>query len=186
MKEKVSSLIITMTIIGMLSALALSFVYSWTEPRIEEHRAERLRNAVFNVLPDSEDYNEVEKNDEVFYEGIDSSGNKVGVAVIATGPGFQGEIDVVVGVNPRTEKLYGIEILDHEETPGLGARIEDEEYKDNFVDKPFGDYNVIKGHSEGDYDIEAISGATVSSENVAEIVEEAIDLIKNVYRGDAG
>lgn len=183
MEEKMSRLIITLTVIGIISALSLAVVYERTSPLIAEHEADKQKEAVENVLPEAEEIEKTEREGTTFFEGRDSNGSPAGVAVLLEGSGFQGMIEVMVGTDPSGEKIFGIEILQHEETPGLGARIEEEGYRDNYRDKPFGEYEVVKREAQDDYEVEAISGATVSSENVARIVEDAVEKIRKVYGG---
>ncbi len=176
-------LIATLTVIGIVSALILAFVYLWTTPYIEQHQAEAREKAIFNVLPGATDYNKVDKNGLTFYEGVDEAGNRVGVALIITGGGFQGQIRLIIGTDPVAEKIYAISILEHQETPGLGARITGEQYLSNFENKSFGDYRVVKGKAQKPTDVEAISGATISSTKVTNIVETGIEEIKSAYGG---
>jgi len=185
MDTKISKLVLTLTVIGIISAVALSFVYQWTNPHIQQHQAEARQRAIRAVIPEAEEFEEVEKKENTFYEGFDSGGNRVGVAMIASGPGYQNVIEIMIGVNINEEKIYGIKILSHEETPGLGARITGEEYKSNFVDKPFGDYTVVKRDTQTDLEVEAIAGATISSRSVTKIVENAVKQIQDAYGGGA-
>lgn len=185
MDDRMSKLIITLTVIGIISALLLAFVYQWTLPHIKKHQAVAREKAVFAVLPGAEDYKGVKKDGLTFYEGYDEAGSRVGVALIITGGGFQGTIKLMVGTDPEAEKIYGIRILEHEETPGLGARITGKEYKSNFKNKAFGDYKVVKREVKNEKEVEAISGATISSRKVTNIVENAITKIKRVYGGEA-
>ena len=180
-KNSMFNLIKTLTIIGIISGLALSFVFQWTQPHIAEHERQALEKSIYTVLPDAEEYQEVEKNGLIFYEGFDQHGSQVGVAYKSTGNGFQGEIVVMVGTDPQQEKILAISILQHQETPGLGARITEERFKNNFSDKPFGDYEVVTGSTEEPYEVEAISGATISVENVVQIVERAVKIISEEY-----
>src|SRR6056297_882547 len=185
MDTKISKLVLTLTVIGIISAVALSFVYQWTNPYIQKHQAEARQQAIRSVVPQAEEFEEVEKNGQTFYEGYDEVGNRVGVAMIASGPGYQNVIELMVGVNINEEKIYGIKILSHEETPGLGARITGQEYKGNFKDKPFGDYTVVKRAPQTELEVEAIAGATISSTSVTKIVESAVKQIQNAYGGGA-
>ncbi|MGM0603114.1 MAG: RnfABCDGE type electron transport complex subunit G [Bacillota bacterium] len=182
-KESIGRLVLTLTVIGIISALTLAFVYQWTTPYIKEHQAAAQEKAVFNVLPGAEKFEEVNKNGHTFYEGYNNAGSRVGIAYIAVGGGFQGQIELMIGVNLNEEKIYGISILTHSETPGLGARITEDAYKSNFVDKPFGDYTVIKRETTEPTEVEAISGATISSEKVTTIIENAVSTIQSAYGG---
>jgi len=182
MNKNIGKLVMTLTIIGIISALSLAFVYEWTTPYIEKHAAKARESGIFEVVPEAESYEEVTKNGMTFYEGY-KSGQRVGVALIEEGPGFQGMIKLMVGANPANGEIYGIKILEHEETPGLGANITTDSYKSNFEGKPFGEYDVIKRETSDPYQVEAIAGATISSEKVTRIVEDAVDKIQNAYGG---
>ncbi|MFW6022169.1 MAG: FMN-binding protein [Halanaerobiaceae bacterium] len=175
------NLIITLTILGIVSALSLAIVYERTTPMIKKHQEVAKREAILEVLPSSDSYTEESKNGMIFYEG--NRGNEV--AVIASGGGFQGQIEIMIGANPESGIIYGIQVLTHSETPGLGANITSEDFESNFREKPFGNYSVVKRPAAEATEVEAISGATISSEKVTNIIEEAIDSIKLAYGGGA-
>ncbi len=186
MKNQSIKMIIALTILGLISAVLLAYVYQWTLPIITEQNLQEEEKAVFAVLPGAEDYKKINKDGYIFYEGFDKSGARVGVATMLEGGGFQGMITLMVGTDPESGKIYGIRVLQHQETPGLGANITGENYQRNFVDKPFGDYQVVKrpvDQQEEPYKVEAISGATISSEKVSNIVEEAVESIKREFGG---
>ena len=173
-------LLLTLTVLGLISAFALAFVYQWTMPKILHHQEVGKKDAILTVLPGSDQYQEVRKGELTFYEG-----NKNGeVAMVASGGGFQGQIEVMIGFNPAAGKVYSIKVLNHQETPGLGAYIAGGKFERNFVDKPFGEYKVVKRPVKNAHEVEAIAGATISSEKVAEIVEKAIKEIREVYGGE--
>lgn len=172
--------ILTLAILGVISALLLSFVYKVTTPIIAERQEEDKKVIILTVLPESDNYKRVEKNGIVLYEG-----NKEGeVAMIASGPGFGGTIELIVGANPFQRKLYAVKVLSHSETPGLGSHITGEEFAKNFIDKPFGDYQVVKRTAVDPLEVEAITGATVSSEMVVNIVKNAMNQMLVAYGFD--
>ncbi len=172
-------LVLTLTILGLFSALALAFVFQWTTPYINEHQEIAKKEAILAVLPQSDDYQEVQKDGITFYKG-NMNGE---VAMITQGGGFQGTIRLMIGTNPEEGKIYGIRILEHSETPGLGAFITSDKYRGNFQDKPFGEYKVVKRPIDNQYEVEAISGATISSEKVTGIIEKAVKEIERIYGG---
>jgi electron transport complex, RnfABCDGE type, G subunit len=80
--------------------------------------------------------------------------------------GFHGAIDMVVAVD-KNDKLSGIKIVEHTETPGLGARIVEEEFRKDFVGKEIASgIKMVKTETTKKDEVEAISGATVSSKAV--------------------
>lgn len=176
-------MIIVLSIIGIISAVLLAYVYQWTLPYINKHQQKKEKEAVFAVLPEADDYQKVKKSGLTFYEGYNQSGSRIGVAMKITGGGFQGKITLMVGTDPERKKIYGIEVIDHMETPGLGANITGREFKSNFNNKPFGDYKVIKRPADTSLEVEAISGATISSTKVTNIVETAFKKVQKAYGG---
>lgn len=64
------SLIITLSVIGIVSALALTFVYEWTTPYIEANQAKAQKQAINEVLPGVEEVKEVEKDNNVFMKAM--------------------------------------------------------------------------------------------------------------------
>ncbi|MFW5873420.1 MAG: RnfABCDGE type electron transport complex subunit G [Bacillota bacterium] len=181
--SSLSRLVITLTVIGIVSALLLSVVYQWTTPHIEEHEAQAREEAIFSVLEGADEYEEVTKDDITFFEGYDESGDLVGVSFIAEGSGYQGTIEIMVGADPSNGEITYISVLNHEETPGLGARITEEEFKDNFANKPFGEYELVNREPTEPHEVETIAGATISTRSVKNIVSEAGLTIEEYYGG---
>lgn len=177
------NLILVLTTIGIVSALLLTFVFEWTTPYISANEAETRRQAINEVLPGSERVEEVEIDGEIFYEAYDEQDSQIGVATQHSGPGYNGMINVMVGVDLNSEEVINISIVGHEETPGLGARITEEGYKSNYQDKPFGDYTGVSTEPSDPMEVQTIAGATISSEAVIRIVEDAVEKINTVYGG---
>lgn len=176
-------LVLTLTVIGILSAFILSFVYQWTDPHIERHRLEAQEDAIFSVLPETVEYDTNEIEDLTFFEGFSEDGRNTGIAVLIEGNGFQGPIELMVGTDPERGIIHGITILEHQETPGLGARITENEFLQYFEEKAFGEYRLVDQKPEHEEEVQAISGATVSAESVVEIVEQAIEKVQEEYGG---
>jgi electron transport complex protein RnfG len=182
-KNSTKNLILTLATIGIISALILTFVYEWTTPYIQANQAQAQKQAINEVLPNVEEVEEVEKNGDVFYEGYDANGNQIGVAFQNSGGGYNGAIEIMIGVDIENNKIYKISVLNHQETPGLGARITEADFKSNFENKIFGNYNVIKTPPSKETEVQAIAGATISSVNVTRIIEDAISTITEAYGG---
>ncbi len=182
-RASVFKLILTLTVIGAVGALFLAFVFSWTNPYILEHEARAREEAIMTALPDAVTYEEEVIDDQTFYVGYDEADHKVGVALTVEMGGYQGMIEVMVGVDPAQEKIIYISVLNHEETPGLGARITEERFKENFENKPIDDYELVDHPPEEPYEVENIAGATISAETVKEIVMEAGVIALEHYGG---
>ncbi len=106
------------------------------------------------------------------YRGMDDAGKTTGIAFAVDGNGFGGPIRLMVGLDPATRRLNRVKVLDHLETPGLGARITEQTFLGQFESKSLDDAFTAKG------DVDAITGATVSSQAVAATIKTAISEIE--------
>ncbi|MCK8824433.1 FMN-binding protein [Fuchsiella alkaliacetigena] len=171
------AMIIVLTVIAIASATVLSLVHSVTQPQIEAVSEERREEAILGVLPGAVDYSEIEKDGLTLYEGLDEDGNVVGTAIERDGSGYGGPVGLMIGLDLDNNKVLSVRILEHEETPGLGARIEEGWFIEQFKEKPFGDEFLI------DEDLEGIAGATLSAQAVGAAVSDSIDRIEIALAG---
>ncbi len=97
--------------------------------------------------------------------------------------GFHGEIDLVIAIS-NEDKITGIKVLSHNETPGLGAKITEDKFTQRFKDKSTNNYlEVVKVTPNKDTEVEAISGATTSSRASVNAVNEAITFYLENIKG---
>ena len=182
-------LVLTLSIAGLVSGIAIIGIYESTLPTITANKARELREAVFKVLPGvsqmqalvSRDGELVvvaapDKDEPVIYGGYDEAQAFVGYAIPAAGPGFQDTIAILYGYIPGKKQVVGMEVLESRETPGLGDKI----YKDAVWVAGFSALSVEpeiiavkKGTKSGPNEIDAITGATISSKAVVRIINEA-------------
>ena len=182
-------LVLTLAIAGLVSGVAIIGIYESTLPTITANKARELREAVFKVLPgvsqmqalvyrDSEVVvvEKPDKDEPVIYGGYDEQGDFVGYAMPAAGPGFQDTIAILYGYKPGEKIVVGMEVLESRETPGLGDKI----YKDAVFVAGFSAlsvepeiFAVKKGTKSQPNEIDAITGATISSKAVVRIINEA-------------
>ena len=95
----------------------------------------------------------------------DAAGNVIGYAFSVNTAGKIAEIVTAVGVG-SDGTLLGIDILESSETSGLGSKADDDSFKAQFVDKSVKSLKTVKGSASADNEIEAISGATVTTNAV--------------------
>jgi electron transport complex protein RnfG len=149
-------------LICVVSAGLLAFIFKITEPRIIEQRRLEEKRAVEKVLPEAPSAIEkIEKEDLVFFKAKDAEGNLFAYVVIAKRRGYSSDIKTVVSIDPEG-KIMAVEILEHRETPGIGTRIEEEEFLNQFKNKKI----------SGQFD--TITGATISSRAVIESINEKV------------
>jgi electron transport complex protein RnfG len=126
---------------------------------------------------------EIKKNGRSkFYTVYDArfkDGSMAGHVAKASGQGYADNIEVLLGLDAGANTITGLFILDQKETPGLGNRILEKPWRDQFLNKPSNKHLlVVKGKAEKAYEIDAISGATISSRSVTGIVNKTIADVK--------
>ncbi|NLU11057.1 MAG: RnfABCDGE type electron transport complex subunit G [Tepidanaerobacter acetatoxydans] len=170
-----AKMIVVLMIISIASGAVLALSYEVTNPKIQEQARQKLEESVLKVIPGAAKMEVVQKEDMTIYLGLDEQGNKKGIAFKAVGSGFNGAIELMVGYNPSEGKLTGVEILSMSETPGLGAKIKEEAFTNQFNGKSVEDKFIAKE------DVQAISGATISSTAVAKAVKTSLDNVMKIY-----
>lgn len=191
------AMISTLGGVATISGVLLALVYQGTYDIIQRNREQVVRQAVFTVIPGAvaqvpfeiTDQSELEQvagdataQPELF-AGWSEEGELVGVALKATGQGYGGPIKVLYGYDPDQELITGLTILESQETPGLGDRISEEPFLDHF-DKLKATLNaaeqglahpitfVKSGEKTKPWQVEGISGATISSKAVTNAVRQ--------------
>ena len=157
-------------------------------PRIVENK----RNETFSQIPSLVPGAAREASTEAVIDGIPvfearaEDGSQVGWVVPAGGQGFADRIEVLVGLDLAGERITGIYVLDQKETPGLGDFITDEDrfrhwYRDQPTDTPL---EVIKTEPQpGTGKIMVLTGATISSDAVTDIVNRRVATFKATLAG---
>lgn len=185
-------LIASLGIAGLAAGVILVGAYVTTLAKIQENRANALKAAIFAVLPGSTEYQAFVLEDgalrpyegrpeaapagRVAYGGRGSAGQPVGFAIPAEGPGFQDTIALIYGLDPARRAIVGMEVLASRETPGLGDKIvKDEAFRANFQalsvePKVVG---VKKGRKAKPNEIDMITGATISSQALVDILNQS-------------
>ena len=170
---------ITLGIIAVLSGFILALVYQNTELKIEENKIEGLKISLSKLVSQVVRHSEREiEGERVFYlYGKDSK--LLSYAIIAKGNGYQGEIKILVVISKDLKYIRGIDILENVETPGLGGNITSRDFKSQFNNlKILSGIDYIKGKSPSKpNEIQAITGATISSASVVKIINGALDRV---------
>ncbi|MDR2010282.1 MAG: RnfABCDGE type electron transport complex subunit G [Bacteroidales bacterium] len=171
---------LTLFIITAVAAVALAYVYKLTETPISEAKAKKLQTAISVVVPGAE-------NGEITIDTVpspDGSGNLefytikvngeiIGTAVKSfTNSGFGGHMAVMVGFD-QDGKIIDSNVLEHQETPGLGDKTNKSvsSWNDQFKGKDPQNEN-IKVKKDGGV-IDAITAATISSRAYSDAVQRA-------------
>jgi electron transport complex protein RnfG len=186
-------IIATLAVAGMLAGLLLVTVYEATQPTILAYREKMMREAVGLVLQEPASFTTLffidgaltedlpegakEKDFERVFVGHDEQNNVVGFAVVHNRAGFQDQVKLIFGYDPKTGGLMGMKVLESKETPGLGDAIEKNmEFVGQFSKAFLPLQGVKKGAGKGDpHELDMITGATISSRAVIRIVNEAFE-----------
>lgn len=191
--SKTVKMIIVLTVITGLSGAILASWDSITKPLIEHHKLEALKAAISEVLPTYDAYEELQIDGKTLYIGVNKGESEpVGIAFKVEGSGFQGNISIMVGVDPSFMLITGLKVLGQIETPGLGTKIVvDPSNKTNpfWFPEQFGgvvlspQIDVVKNTApQSPNEIQAISGATITSKAVVRIINENIGMINELYQ----
>lgn len=185
--------------VGLLCGALIVTVYETTKPAIARNRQAALEAAILRVLPGAEasrtfrfvpegafePLGQGEAAAESVHAGYDAAGRLVGVAIEAAGMGYQDTIAVLWGYDPGAEAVVGLAVLDSRETPGLGDKIEkDPAFLANFerLDVSLDDdlaslrHEVVavkRGTKTEPWEVDGITGATISSVAIADILDDS-------------
>lgn len=182
--KRAINMILVLAVVGLFSGMSLVFVYRYASPKIEANKKSELEAAIFKVFPGASSYSVIRIDDEEIYRVLDDGGNLVGFAFIAQGNGYQGKIKAMAGLRPDLETLSGIEIIESVETPGLGAKISEEEFKGQFKGlSVLPEIIYIKDRPPKETgEVQAVTGATISSKAVISMLNEKIKKVGELLK----
>ena len=188
----------TLSLVAGMSGLLVVMAYQLTLPLIEENKRIAIERALFKVIPGA-----VARADFLvtgqgitaagdtgaagtrIYAGYDDQGQLLGIALEAAAQGYQDVIRILYGYDPACQCIRGIEVLKMAETPGIGDKIaKDPEFLQNFKQldarlKADGSglanaiVSVKHGTKTEPWQIDAISGATISSKAIARMLNDS-------------
>ena len=190
-----------LTSITVVSGLLLGIVYDITKEPIAEAQENTKQEAFRAVLADASSFETMEDfdaseamsileengytSDEIteIAEGVDDSGETVGYVINVTShEAYDGDLEVSVGI-AADGTVKGIEMLSISETAGLGMKADEADFKDQFKDKKVEKFSYTKSGESGDDKIDAISGATITTNAVTNAVGSALVYFQNELGG---
>ena len=178
-------LFIVIVIFSVISGGVLAAVRNATKDRIEYQQLVFVKGPAINLILEGCTNNPVQDRFKLkdqdkerdFFVG-EFDGKKDVVAFETYGKGFGGDIGVITAVNVNTDKIVGVAVTTHSETPGVGSKTKsDPEFGAQFKDQPITD--VFKVKADGGQ-IDAVSGATISSRGVSAAVVQAGEIYKRL------
>jgi Na+-transporting NADH:ubiquinone oxidoreductase subunit C len=198
MKKQLLS-VVYMFLITLFFASLVSTVKLLSDRKIESNQAIKLQRVILKVLDISikerisdEELSRlfsvrvknIRVDEKTLYVGYREDGKTIrGYAIPVGGPGFWGPIQGMVGVNPEATKILGIAFYKHTETPGLGGRITEDWFSNQFKGLPLhpieGDQSIFylrpAGMRKAPNELDAITGATNTSSAVEAFLNQELD-----------
>lgn len=189
--------IIFIFVISLVFVLVLSTINALAKPRILEQEKFEFQKSVLYVFGYLDDTSKLDENEiRNIYESkiVEKTGDTITVyiakemekyAFTLQSPGLWGTIEALVAVNKDGSRIEGIDFINHSETPGLGGRIEESAFKEQFRnEKISSDSNsriaVVANRdtsSSDDSSVDSITGASRTSEAIQKLVNKAVNEI---------
>lgn len=190
-----------LTIITLIAGLFLGFVYEITKTPIKEQQEIAKQEAFKAVFEDAFEFKKddtinidnapevlskagyaEESIDEVL-AAVDNSGNLVGyVMTVTTSEGYAGDITFSMGIK-LDGTVNGYEVLSINETAGLGMKAKEAAFKDQFANKLVDSFQYTKTGASAENEIDAISGATITTNAMTNGVNAGIAYFKSIIEG---
>lgn len=185
--------------ITLVSGLCLGFVYDITKGPIEQATIDKNNRTYQEVLSAASSFTEVEGSVEKIaelaasgelagfggvaiesvLEGTDASGAAVGYVINSlSNDSYGGAVKISVGFD-ADGAITGVGIREINDTPGLGLKAKEPKFKDQYIGKNADSLVVTKTGASADNEIDAISGATVTSNAVTNAVNTAFYYLHN-------
>lgn len=181
---------VTLLVVTLAAGISLGFVYQWTKEPIAKAKLEKQMKAIRAVMADYDNNPVTESYKVPTPDGKDSleffpakkEGKLIGTAIKTYSPnGYGGPVWLMVGFD-NDGTVLNISVIEHTETPGLGSKMTTPGFMNQFVNiNP--DEHTLKVKKDGG-DIDAISGATITSRAFSEAVQRAYDTFKQQPHGN--
>ena len=175
----------------VVAAGILAFLNQNTKDIIADVKVKESNEARKEVLPTGKEFKELDENEfkaatsdspavEEIYEGLDGE-NVVGYTIKTTLSGYSGPVVVMTGID-KEGVVSGMKVVSNTETPGLGANSSTPEFQDQYTGKSAeNDIGLVK-NSPAEGEVQALTGATITSKAVTDSVNEAIKVFKNISK----
>lgn len=183
-KTEFVRLSVTLFLIAGIMALLVAFVNNITAPVITQQNEQKTALALQTVLPEADEfisvYYPVKSVDDVSILGVYRAKNNVGYCVNVAPKGYGGDIEMIVGFD-SVGAVTGVKIVSMSETSGIGTKIAEPEFIQNFI----GRTSTVKADKKAtDKDtVQIISGATKSSKAFVNGINVAIDIVSQLVGG---
>ena len=184
MREMIK-MVVVLTVLSCFSGGLLAYIRNGTQERIDNQVLEFVKGPAVRTIFEGASNNPITDRftikdgdtERTFFVGV-LNGEPRGVAFETFGKGYGGDVGLMVGIDVKDDKLLGVGVTTHGETPGMGAKAKSDpnfvaQYKGLSIEKP------IKVTQDGG-SINAISGATITSRAVSAATTEAGEIYQKL------
>lgn len=174
MNKEMVGVLLKLVVVSVVAAGVLGAVYIPTQEQLIIYKQTQKELALKEVMPLADHFDPVKSGEKIlFYRALDANNNLVGYTFFRDQSGSQSVITLAGGID-TDYKVTGVKIMSHAETPGMGAKIVESAFIDQFKGVAQSDLMLSKKGGA----IDAITGATVSSQAVIDGIQAKIDEIK--------
>ena len=179
---------VSLFLICVVVTALLALTNAVTAPKIDALAVETQDASKKQVLSSAASFSEEKQAEKdgvsyTYYDGLASDGSVMGYVFVTSAKGYGGDISVMVGVL-GDGTVAGVNILSINETAGLGMNAKNQSFLDQFLGKS-GEIGVAK-NNPSDTEIQALTGATITSSAMATAVNTALSLYAEIGGGQNG
>ncbi|MBW1696015.1 MAG: RnfABCDGE type electron transport complex subunit G [Deltaproteobacteria bacterium] len=184
MKEMIK-MVVVLTVLSAFSGSLLAAIHHKLSERIDYQKLKFVQGPAIKEILEGTSNDPLSDRFKLNINGAEKSffvgvfdGNPNAVAFETFGKGYGGELGVMVGIDITNDKILGVRVTTHSETPGMGARAKtDLEFVEQFKGQPIAE--TFKVRSDGGQ-VDALSGATFTSRGVSAALTEAGELYQKL------
>ncbi len=159
-----------LAMICLVASASLAGMNALTKSKIEDQAKSEEEQGLKAVLPEAADFQAVKSGGQIiYYKAYDQGGNFLGAGFKASGKGYSSIIEAIAGMK-KDGTIVNIKILSQNETPGLGSRVAEPEFREKFSNKNIAELGGVH----------AITGATISSRAVIDSVKAKAEEVKGL------
>lgn len=181
MKQKILSVIFIL-VLGSVATSALVGIRNYSYPRIQKHQEKMIKTAILKAASIKYEEDDLNKSFDKNIKNLQKNGFNYYLSpdnyyiYEFSGNGLWGLIDGVITLDADLVTIKNIKIISQEETPGLGGRISEENYLNQFKDKKASPQIklVLRRRATNIDEVDAISGATLSSQALVDMINNSI------------
>jgi len=178
--KKIIKPTIALVLICLACTAALTLINRLTDPRINSIKAQQQEEAMRELIPNASNFSdanehEIQTDDRAipikFFSAYGENSEIIGYVFITSAAGYSGDISVMTAASIDAS-VIGVNILSISETPGLGMKVQEANFLEQFVSKIKG--IAVSKNAAKDNEIQVITGATISARAITQAVNYAL------------